>query len=384
MRSEYLITLDTHCRTSDACVKTGRGKLVARQCLPTSIPTLLEFIRQVPRPRRLCFEEGPLAGWLCRNLAQEVDELVVSDPRRNAYVGKDGDKDDPIDAEKLNDLYRANLIRPVHQSPSAERAGFKQLVGAYHTAVRARVSRANCLLALGKRWGLMWKSSTLLSGEAAEALTASLRQAGASPDVELIASLLSQGLKQAAEAEETLARRLRELARGSELMRRLMEVPGYGPVRVATLVAYLDTPWRFHSREALWKYCGIGLRRQHSGGGPEYVCVEQACNRTLRGVVLGAAQRAIRVAPAAARTLQGSPREMEEPDSCQRSDHENVNVFAERYARWLSAGLSPHNARRNVARLMIQCVWSMWKSGESFNPARLSPEPPEDRAKGRR
>jgi len=299
VRSEYLITLDTHCRTSDACVKTACGKLVRRQCLPTSIPTLREFIRQVPRPRRLCFEEGPLAGWLYRNLREEVEELVVSDPRRNAYVGKDGDKDDPIDAEKLNDLYRGNLIRPVHQSASAERAGFKQLVGAYHAAVRGRVRQTNRLLALGKRWGLMWTSSSLLAGDAAEALAASLRQAGASADVELIAELLRNGLNQAAEAEESLARRLRELARASELMRRLMEVPGYGPIRVTTLVAYWDTPWRFHGREALWKYCGIGLRRQHSGGGPEYVSVEQACNRTLRGVVLGAAQRAIRVASSA-------------------------------------------------------------------------------------
>jgi len=40
-------------------------------------------------------------------------------------------------------------------------------------------------------------------------------------------------------------------------------------VRAATLLVYLDTPFRFKSKQALWKYIGIGLVRRRSGDGPE-------------------------------------------------------------------------------------------------------------------
>ena len=122
---------------------------------------------------------------------------------------------------------------------------------------------------------------------------------------------------------------------------RVAELPGYGPVRAATLISYLDTPWRFKSKCALWKYVGIGLRREKSGQGPAILCVEQACNRLLRNVVIGAAQHAIA---------------------------QKQNVFAQRYAAWLRAGLSTRNARRNVARDQVTAVWGMWKSDRAFDP----------------
>jgi transposase len=356
--TEYFITLDTHCRTSDACVKTARGKLVKREHLASTIPTLSDFIKSLPHPRYVCFEEGPLAGWLYRALRLDADRVIVCDPRRNAYVGKDGDKDDPIDAEKLNDLFRAQLIRPVHQPDSADRAGFKQLVGAYHAAVRSRVAQANRLIGLGKRWGLLWNTALLLDDESKSSLKEKIKSAGAPACVQAIVELLVAGVRQAAEIEDALQRRLTKVARANELIKRLMELPGYGEIRAATLVAYLDTPWRFKSREALWKYCGIGLRRQRSGQGPEYLKVEQQCNHVLRGVVIGAAQKAIE--------------EQENPD-----DHEQINnnVFARRYARWIKSGVSPCNARRNVARLTTTCAWAMWKTGEPFRPQWIDDRP---------
>jgi transposase len=347
VRSEYFITLDTHCRSSEGCIKTTGGKLIKREHMATTLPALIEFIRSVPHPRRVCFEEGPLAGWLYRGLCQEADELVVCDPRRNAYVGKDGDKDDPIDAEKLNDLFRSKMIRPVHQNQSIERAGFKQLVSAYHAAVGRRVCEANRLIGLGKRWGLLWNTALLLEVEAKTSLKERVKAAGAPECVQAMVGLLCGGVQQVAELEEALEQRLKKIAKGDELMKRLMEVPGYGPIRAVTLVAYLDTPWRFRSREALWKYCGIGLRRSGSGDGPEFVQVEQQCNRILRNVVIGAAQRVIQEV---------------------KENEDELNVFARRYARWIRKGISPCNARRNVARLLSTTAWAMWKSGQAFCP----------------
>jgi transposase len=131
------------------------------------------------------------------------------------------------------------------------------------------------------------------------------------------------------------------MAKTDTMMSRVMDLPGYGSVRAATLITYLDTPWRFKSKSALWKYVGIGLRREKSGNGAAWLGVEQRCNRLLRCMVIGAAQCAI---------------------------DQKDNLFAQRYAHWIAAGLSKKNARRNVARDQVTAIWGMWKTDKAFDP----------------
>jgi transposase len=340
--------MDAHSRTTDACIKTAKGKLVRRAHVSTGIPQLQALIESVPRPRRVAFEEGAIAGWLYRNLKNSADEVVVCDPRRNAYVAKDGDKDDPIDAEKLNDLYRGGFLKAVHQQDSSQKAGIKQLVGIYHERVAHRVGEGCRLLALGRRWGILLKRSMLLGTEGGRLLGSRLEQGDVPARIRLVAEGMRESFEAAVKQEERLYEQVCELVREDKMMRRVAELPGYGPVRAATLISYLDTPWRFKSKSALWKYVGIGLRREKSGEGLDVICVEQACNHLLRNVVIGAAQSAI---------------------------DQKENVFAERYAKWIKAELSFRNARRNVARDQVTAIWGMWKSDKAFNASLLQDQP---------
>ena len=340
MRTEYFITMDTHCRTTDVCIKTAGGKLVRREHLQTGIPQLREVIQSVPHPRRVAFEEGALAGWLYRNLQPAADELIVCDPRRNAHVAKDGDKDDPIDAQKLNDLYRGGFLKAVHQQDSSEKAAIKQVIGMYHDRVAHRVGEGNRLLALGKRWGVLLKRSTLQEVDARQALQTCLAQAGVPERIQMLAGELWEGLELALRQEQALYAQLCAMVKKDKVMSRVAELPGYGPIRSATLISYLDTPWRFKSKSALWKYVGIGLHREKSGQDLDVVGVEQACNRLLRNVVIGAAQSVI---------------------------EQKRSVFAQRYAHWIRNGLSFGNARRNVARDQVTAIWGMWKSDTAFD-----------------
>jgi transposase len=340
MATEYFITMDTHCRTTDVCIKTAGGKLVRREHLNTGIPQLREVIQSVPRPRRVAFEEGALAGWLYRNLKSDADELIVCDPRRNAHVAKDGDKDDPIDAEKLNDLYRGGFLKAVYQQGSSDTAAIKQVIGMYHDRVVHRVGEGNRLLALGKRWGVLLKRSMLQEDDARKSLQTRLGEAGVPQRIQMLAGNLWDGLELALRQEQLLYAQVRAMVKQDKMMSRVAELPGYGPIRSATLLSYLDTPWRFKSKSALWKYVGIGLHREQSGQDLEIICVEQACNRLLRAVVIGAAQSVI--------------------------DQKN-SVFAQRYAQWVRNGLSFRNARRNVARDQVTAIWGMWKSDKAFD-----------------
>ena len=126
MQREYFIGLDVHGQETEIAVVTATGRLSKRMRVATTIPALTEAIGSVRRPRWAVMEEEPLAGWLFRHLAAQVDGMMVCDPRRNALIAKDSDKDDPIDAEKLAPLRRGGFVKPVHHPDTWERAWFNR------------------------------------------------------------------------------------------------------------------------------------------------------------------------------------------------------------------------------------------------------------------
>lgn len=344
MKSTHYIAMDAHGKTTDICCKTSVRAPARRWHVSTTIAALREVIESITRPRVLTFEEGPLADWLFRELRRSVDELIVSDPRRNGLVAKDGDKDDPIDAEKLCDLQIGGYLRAVHHSDSLERMIFKRQVGLYHERVEHRVSEANKIIGMLKGWGVVVQERDFSVKKERESLLSRVKDSGGGGIIQANLRLLWRGYDLAVEQQKQLRRELEKAAKAQELIERLVAVPGIGYVRAATFVAYLDTPWRFEGKAALWKYLGIGLVRERSGEGREYLHVELACNRRLKGMILGAAESAI---------VQGD------------------NPFAEQHRRWLDGHVSPRNAKRNVARSLSGVMWGMWKNNGEYDPGRV-------------
>ena len=155
MKRRYFIGMDTHCQFCEIAVVDSAGDLVQRHRCATAIPELLGVVEAVPRPRSRVIEEGPLAGWLWRSLHHTVDQMVVSQPRRNRLIAQEGDKDDDLDAEKLAQLLRGGYVKEVHQVESLDRALFKQLVATYHHRVRQRVREALRISSWFRQHGIM-------------------------------------------------------------------------------------------------------------------------------------------------------------------------------------------------------------------------------------
>jgi transposase len=215
---------------------------------------------------------------------------------------------------------------------------FKQQVALYHFRVRQRVRESLRLSSLFKQHGVMIREKHYVASGDRAALLARL------PDHAILretVSLLWQAYDQLVEQEESWRKRLVRLAHEEEVVQRFQALPGIGWIRAATLYAYLDTPWRFRGKSALWKYLGIGLERERSGNGPEHVGVPLLTHRLLKNTILGAALSAV---------VQGD------------------NPFADLYGRWKKQGLSSRLARRNVARAQSATLWGMWKNGSAYRP----------------
>lgn len=338
MEREHYIGLDVHCKETEIAVITAAGRLTRRMRVPTTIPALVDALNSVRRPRHVVLEEGALADWLIRNLAGHVEKIVACDPRRNHLIAKDADKDDPIDAEKLGHLYRGGYIKPVHHPETFDRAVFKQQVGLYHDRVRNRVRQANRIMAQLRRHGLIVHESAFAEPELQGEMLSHL------PHNKIVHAQLKclwNGYDMASEQVKAMRQILIQLARKEPQIRRFVEIPGVHWIRASTFFAYIDTPWRFRSKSALWKYLGIGLERRTSGGGPVQLHMARQVNRCLKTTILGAATSAI-----ASRD----------------------NPFAEQYRRWVYEGLSPRIARRNVARSQASVMWGMSKNGNAYRP----------------
>jgi hypothetical protein len=112
------IGLDAHSESCTLAVLGASGKRLRYERLQTSADVLKSFIKEVPRPRQLCMEEGTLSEWLCEELGPVVDKLVVVMPDRTP-----GNKSDLLDACKLaDDLRRDAIRRPVYKAPGCLRA----------------------------------------------------------------------------------------------------------------------------------------------------------------------------------------------------------------------------------------------------------------------
>jgi transposase len=150
-----------------------------------------------------------------------------------------------------------------------------------------------------------------------------------------------EGYAFAAGQAACLRNRVIEQGRQEPTVRRLTALPGVAWIRASTFYAYVDTPFRFRKKQALWRYLGIGLERRVSGEGFERVRVAQNAHHTLKDMILGAAVSAIA---------------------------SRKNPFADQYRRWTDGGMLTRNARRNVARSLATVMWGMWKSGEAYRP----------------
>jgi len=149
----YYIGADVHTNNTELAIEQ-RGQIMARYSVPTNIPAISAVLNSIQGKKILAMEEGPMAGWLYRNLNEKVDQFIVSEPRRNKLITCEGDKDDKIDPGKLAVLLRGNYLKSVHHTSDDHRAHLKHWINLYHDRVRDAVRDINKIRGGGRMHGV--------------------------------------------------------------------------------------------------------------------------------------------------------------------------------------------------------------------------------------
>lgn len=339
MATSY-IGADVDCKMTELAVERKK-KIVLKDRIPTNIKSLRGFIRSIPGKKVMVIEEGPMSGWLYRNLRSSVDQFIVCDPRRNKTIYDDGDKTDAIDAADLAALQRGGYTRQVYHTDDEDRLALKEAVALYHDRVKDAVRQINKLRGACREHGIRIPRKCVQDRSVRKAWLRQLKQ----PPLAKRLSILWLGVDGTVAQVKMARKEMMRLAKPYQIIRYWQDLPGIGPVRSITLYAYLDTPWRFRGVKKLWKYCGVGLKRTASGsdkqGRPKAgnVRLFRRVNRKLKDAVMGAALSAI---------------------------YEGGNPFADRYERMVSYGVTPSNARHTAARKMLTVMWGMWKTNSRY------------------
>ena len=209
-------------------------------------------------------EAGELAPWAASIIAPLVSRVVCSHPQSNAWIAKDADKCDRIDAYKLAELLRLNRFKEVHYAPDQRRRNFKQLVQHYDelTAQQARLKTK--LKARLRMQGVIVTGERPFSASGRKEVLAKVE----SRDLRTAIKQLYEVLDQSVAAQEQGRLLMLRAAQAFPEIKLLRTVPGIGPIGACRFSAYIHTPNRFSSKRKLWKYCRLSVSHRSSNGKP--------------------------------------------------------------------------------------------------------------------
>jgi transposase len=119
----------------------------------------------------------------------------------------------------------------------------------------------NRIKAVYRSWAIPCAGQTVYAPRHRSGWLEKLAQAGVRRRAEQLYEQLDKLVQIRREARQELLRESRK----HPASKVLSQIPRLGPVRVALLIALLQTPHRFRTKRQLWAYCGLALQTPSSG-----------------------------------------------------------------------------------------------------------------------
>ena len=334
----HYIGMDCHINTLDFAVVHEAGRLVKANSVATGVKGFMKFVKTVPPPRTIYMEEGTLAAWALETCVRFKEKLVITDAKKNHWIGSSGQKDDAIDALKLAQLARGSYIKEIHH-PVGQRRRFRELMTAYHDTVRSTTRIKNKIKARFRQNGIQCTGATVYLETYREEWKDKLPQEAT---LLLILGGLWRQLEQSEQTEKELLVAARAQAKHYPEIKHFEALPGIGFISAATISAILETPHRFADKRKVWMYAGLGIMTRSSGDKVYSEKLSTDYNRLLKYTLKQAAEAAIRA---------------------------KDNPFRRKYLDMtLLHGIAPHRAKLTIARDMLATMWAMWRKGEKYDP----------------
>lgn len=285
------VAIDLGGKESQVCVRDSGGQILLEQKVATR--SLGSFFKHQPHSRvvlETCAEAFRVAD-LALSSKHEV-RVVPATLVRSLGVGARRIKTDRRDAQVLSEVSCRIDLPSVHV-PTAVARQRRTMCGMREALVASRTALINTVRG--------WTRTQLLKVLPATSVTfpKRLRDAAlAQPDglpghVERLLVVIDSLNEQIALAEQEL----KQLAEDDPICRKLMSVPGVGPVTSMRFVAAIDDVSRFSSAHAVESFLGLTPGENSSSDRKQRTGITKAGPAAVRGALVQAAWNLRRVRP---------------------------------------------------------------------------------------
>ena len=238
-------------------------------------------------------ESGQLSIWLQRGPARLGLPAECIDARlAHKALSARLNRPDRADAEGLVQFARTGWYTPAHvRSEAADR--LRTVISARERLIRLRKDLEGHVRVILKTFGI--RMTGIGQGRLRESVREQIAAAGATDPAR---AMIADGFRTAHEtlgaAAEALTGDLEIIARESRLARRLMSVPGVGPIAVSKLIAVVDDASRFTKVSDAGAFLGLTPGRYQSGEADWSGRISKCGDAQMRGLLFEAASCPIR------------------------------------------------------------------------------------------
>lgn len=337
MQQSLYVGLDLGSSQCYQSIINAAGALRLARSIPTSEQTLRSAFDKLDGTVAVHLEAGELSDWAAALIAPLVHSVVVSHPRSLAWIGKDSQKDDKVDARKLAELLRLGRVHEVFRQADDARRTFKYLVTHYEHLSREQARYKSKIKARLRTLGIIRKDSKLFSHTGQTAL---LDQIEAVSIKQMLAQAFAVLMNMRASFDAAKAAMIQFSEQFREV-KLLQTAPGVGIITACRFVGYVQTPHRFSNQRKLWRFCRLGVTRRESNG-------KRLAHPKLDSAGVG--------------SLKDVSRKIFEAARRTKSD----NSFKQFYARSLANTKNAVHARLSTQRKILATLRAMWLNNQPF------------------
>jgi transposase len=278
---KHFAGLDVSVNETSVCIVDDMGRVIREAKVASELDALLLALKNdAYRFKRIGLEAGPLSQWLYSALAEaNLPVICVETRHMRAVLKAQINKTDRNDARGIAQMMRAGLYRPVHVKTLRSQK-LRTLLTHRKLLQSKAIAIENDLRGTLRNFGLKVGTVGTAKFEARiKELVETL------PDLALLVEPLLVVRRALREQIAVLHRRVLAIVRDDEVCRRLMTIPGVGPVVALTFRTTVDVPARFRNSKAVGAVLGL-TPCKHQSGESDYTGAISKCGDEMMRVML--------------------------------------------------------------------------------------------------
>jgi transposase len=287
MQIMHYVGLDIHKKTISFCVKLADGTIVKEGNIVANRASLDRWMAGLPKSWMAAMEATMFTSWIYDHLRPHAVEVKVANPSMLKAISASKRKNDQIDAAKIADLARANLLPECYMAPSGIREARRRL-RYRNLLVKQMTMTKNKVSAMLMECGIEYNKEKLHQkkyfGQLLE--TGKFMPESLPPLLRLSRTMVESFSKM----EKQLVKSLEKDAGLQVRVARLMTIPGVGPITALSWALETGEIARFHNYKQAVSYCGLCGAEISSGGKQQRTPISKQRNKQLQTVLIEAAK----------------------------------------------------------------------------------------------